>query len=71
MKKAAVVTWGRLNPPTSGHQKVIDKVKALAKIQGAMPHVYLSHSKDSNRNPLDYNTKINEHSNLINKIIIL
>ncbi len=58
MKKAAVVTWGRLNPPTSGHQKVIDKVKTLAKKQGAMPHVYLSHSHDSNKNPLDYNTKI-------------
>ena len=55
----AVVTFGRMNPPTVGHQKVVDKVKAEAKKQGAMPHVYLSHSQDKKKNPLDYNTKLN------------
>ena len=53
-----VITFGRMNPPTIGHQKVVDKVKAEAKKQGAMPHVYLSHSQDAKKNPLDYNTKI-------------
>ena len=55
----AVVTFGRMNPPTVGHQKVVDKVKAEANKQGAMPHVYLSHSQDKKKNPLDYNTKLN------------
>jgi hypothetical protein len=55
----AVVTFGRMNPPTVGHQKVVDKVKAEATKQGAMPHVYLSHSQDKKKNPLDYNTKLN------------
>ena len=55
----AVITFGRMNPPTVGHQKVVDKVKAEAKKQGAMPHVYLSHSQDKKKNPLDYNTKLN------------
>jgi hypothetical protein len=54
----AVITFGRMNPPTVGHQKVVDKVKAEAKKQGAMPHVYLSHSQDKKKNPLDYNTKL-------------
>ena len=53
-----VVTFGRMNPPTIGHQKVVDKVKAEAKKQGAMPHVYLSHSQDAKKNPLDYKTKV-------------
>lgn len=53
-----VITFGRMNPPTVGHQKVVEKVKAEAKKQGAMPHVYLSHSQDKKKNPLDYNTKI-------------
>ena len=53
-----VITFGRMNPPTVGHQKVVDKVKAEAKKQGAMPHVFLSHSQDKKKNPLDYNTKL-------------
>ena len=55
----AVVTFGRMNPPTVGHQKVVDKVKAEATKQGAKPYVYLSHSLDKKKNPLEYNTKLN------------
>ena len=36
-----VITWGRMNPPTVGHQKLVDKVKAEAKKRGAMPHVFI------------------------------
>lgn len=54
----AVITWGRLNPPTIGHAKLVDKVKAEAKKRGAMPHVFLTHTSDAKKNPLDYNTKI-------------
>ena len=53
-----VITWGRMNPPTIGHQKLVDKVKAEAKKRGAMPHVFLTHTSDAKKNPLDYNTKI-------------
>ena len=53
-----VFTFGRMNPPTIGHQKLIDKVKAEAVKQGAMPHVYLSHTQNANKDPLDYNSKI-------------
>ena len=53
-----VFTFGRMNPPTIGHQKLADKVKAEAKKQGAMPHVYLSHTQNAKKDPLDYATKI-------------
>ena len=52
-----VITWGRMNPPTVGHQKLVDKVKAEAKKRGAMPHVFITHTQDNKKNPLDYNTK--------------
>jgi len=49
-------TFGRMNPPTIGHQKLLDK---LASVAGRMPYfVYLSQSQDSKKNPLDYKTKV-------------
>ena len=53
-----VFTWGRMNPMTIGHEKLVDKVIAVAKQNAAMPHVYLTHSFDSKKNPLPYKTKI-------------
>jgi predicted kinase/nicotinic acid mononucleotide adenylyltransferase len=55
----AVITWGRLNPVTIGHEKLVNKVESEAKKRGAMPHVFISHSQDAKKNPLDYNTKYN------------
>jgi predicted kinase len=55
----AVITWGRLNPVTIGHEKLVNKVKSEANKRGAMPHVYISHTQDKKKNPLDYNTKYN------------
>ncbi len=56
--KYAVITFGRLNPPTIGHQALVDKVKQTAKDVGGTPMVYLSHSQDSKKNPLSYEDKI-------------
>lgn len=53
-----VFTWGRMNPPTIGHQKLVEKVVVVARQNNAMPHVYLSQSYDSKKNPLPYKTKI-------------
>ena len=52
-----VITFGRLNPPTIGHEKLVDKVKQLAKRHNAEPHVYLSHSQNSKKDPLSYHQK--------------
>ena len=53
-----VMTYGRMNPPTTGHLKVIDKVKSVAKKQGAGHTVVASHSQDSKKNPLSPAQKV-------------
>lgn len=57
-KKTAVFTFGRMNPPTRGHQKLIDKVLEEAQKRGADPFVYVSSSHDPNKNPLTNQQKI-------------
>ena len=47
-------TFGRFNPPTTGHLKLMDATKRI----GRNYRVYASHSQDSNKNPLDYRTKV-------------
>ena len=54
----AVFSFGSMNPPTIGHEKLVDKINAVAKQNNAMPHLYLSQSYDSKKNPLPYATKI-------------
>jgi hypothetical protein len=53
-----VMSFGRMNPPTTGHLKLIDKVKEVAKKQGAEHSVVVSHSQDSKKNPLSSEQKI-------------
>ena len=53
-----VMSFGRMNPPTTGHLKLIDKVKEVAKKQGADHSVVVSHSQDSKKNPLSGDQKI-------------
>lgn len=57
--KHIVFAFGRLNPPTAGHSKLIDKVHQLAKQHGADHRVIVSHSFDKNKNPLQAHQKIN------------
>ena len=54
--KEVVFTFGRFNPPTNGHEKLISKVASLAK--GNNYRVYASKSQDAKKNPLDFNSKI-------------
>jgi len=56
--KSVVFTFGRFNPPTSGHEKLIQKISAKARILGADPLVYSSKSQDSKKNPLDHKIKM-------------
>ena len=50
----AVFTFGRFNPPTIGHGKLLDKVASI----GMPYYVFVSHTTDKKKNPLDYDTKI-------------
>lgn len=53
-----VMTFGRMNPPTTGHLKLIDKVKEIAKKHNATHSVVTSHSQDSKKNPLSAVQKV-------------
>ena len=54
--KECFVIYGRMNPPTIGHQRLIESVKEnMAK--GSELRVYLSHRQDEN-NPLPYEDKL-------------
>ncbi len=56
--KKIVYTFGRMNPPTIGHAKLVDKVQSVAKSEKADARVYLSHTQNAKKDPLDYSAKI-------------
>jgi hypothetical protein len=48
--------FGRFNPPTSGHEKLFDKLKKTA---GSNPYrIYGSKSQDAKKNPLSFKDKV-------------
>ena len=53
-----VVSFGRMNPPTAGHEKLVNKVKEIARKEGSKAEIYLSHSQDAKKNPLSYDDKV-------------
>ena len=57
-KQPVVFAFGRLNPPTVGHQKLIDKVITMAKRVKGLPVLYVSASQDKNKNPLTAKQKL-------------
>ena len=61
--KKIVFTFGRMNPPTIGHQKLVDKVNSVARSEKADARVYLSHTSvqtdpKNKKDPLSYREKI-------------
>ena len=53
-----VFAYGRFNPPTIGHDKLMREVISQARKNGANHIVYASASTDKRKNPLDQKTKI-------------
>ena len=56
--KKATITFGRMNPPTVGHEKLVNKVIAVARTKRSEPRVYLSHTQNPKKDPLKYSQKI-------------
>ena len=50
--KKVVFTFGRYNPPTTGHAELINYAVRLAHRTGAEHRIYTSQSHDSSKNPL-------------------
>jgi hypothetical protein len=55
--KKLVFSFGRFNPPTTGHEVLLKKVVAVAKKENADAMVYSSQSNDPKKNPLPYKEK--------------
>ena len=58
VKSTAVISFGRMNPVTIGHEKLVNKVTSEASKRKADPLIFLSHSQDKKKNPLTYDDKI-------------
>ena len=54
--KVAAFTFGRFNPPTTGHELLINKVKEFA--GGGDYFIFPSHSQDKKKNPLSAEQKV-------------
>ena len=57
-EKHAVMAFGRMNPITVGHEKLVNKVKDIADKVGGSAHIVVSHSQDSKKNPLTSAQKV-------------
>ena len=53
-----VFAFGRFNPPTIGHAKLMNTVKQVARKERANHQVFASASSDPRKNPLDQTNKI-------------
>ena len=54
----AVFTFGRFNPPTIGHEKLLNVVGTAANRNKADSYIFTSHSQDAKKNPLSNDQKI-------------
>ena len=53
-----IFTFGRFNPPTSGHGKLINKVESLAKGLAIPFRIFASKTQDKKKNPLNFKDKV-------------
>lgn len=54
----AVMAFGRMNPITTGHEQLVNKVKSIAQKVGGTHHIIVSHSQDAKKNPLSAAQKL-------------
>jgi len=66
--KGAVFSFGRFNPPTTGHAKLVDKLKQES--AGYTPLIFTSHSTDTKKNPLTHKDKIKFLRKFFGRIIV-
>jgi hypothetical protein len=69
VKDSVVFTFGRMNPPTVGHGKLINKVLSVAKSSGAKAIIYPSKTEDDSKNPLPFKMKVKVLKDVYGNII--
>jgi len=62
-----VTAFGRMSPPTTGHEVLVNKVKDVAKSVGGSHSVVLSHSHDKDKNPLSAEDKLKHAKRFFSK----
>lgn len=66
--KGVVFTFGRFNPPTTGHAKLVTKLKKESS-GGYQPMLFSSHSNDKQKNPLDHKVKVRYLKKFFGRIV--
>ena len=56
--RKVVFAFGRFQPPTTGHELLVDKVKRVASIQNADHVIFASRTHDKKSNPLPVDRKV-------------
>ena len=57
-ERTAVFAFGRFNPISVGHEKLIQKVHQVAQEHNGQAHVVASHSEGTSKNPIPQNKKL-------------
>ncbi len=55
-RKPVTFCYGRVNPPTIGHARLFNTLARAS--MGGDYWIFLTHTQDPEKNPLDYNTKV-------------
>ena len=66
-RSTAVFAFGRFNPPTIGHQKLLQATTRVARKEGGKAHIFGSHSQDKKKNPLTHTQKMHYLSKMFPK----
>lgn len=66
--KKVTFTFGRFNPPTTGHALLVKKLKALGR--GGDVLLFSSHSRDNLKNPLPHKVKVKYLRKFFGKIVV-
>ena len=66
--KSVTFSFGRFNPPTTGHALLVKKLKQLG--SGTDLMIFSSHSNDKRKNPLSHRDKVKFLRKFFGRIIV-
>jgi coenzyme F420-reducing hydrogenase gamma subunit len=64
-ESTAVMSFGRFNPPTIGHEKLIRKTEEVAQQHSGTAHIVASHSEGTAKNPVPQQAKLGYLHNIV------
>ena len=67
-EKSCTFTFGRFNPPTTGHEKLVKKLTSIGK--GTDVLLFSSHSNDKKKNPLNHKDKVKYLKKFFGRIVV-